>query len=275
MPTMKTLRPKILVACGCALLLIICASIVRANNYSYKVGNSLSYVSDSNPVPNSDSDTNTASSTNLDIPVVPADNQTDDMSQKLFANLMVLQSSGNLSDQSITDLATSMASQVDASNTIQYQVSDLTIINKATIAQTKDYANKFWAIRQKYVNVYKQNEIGSTNFSADPTDPSFSTGFAAVGDLYIKMAADLSKLPVPSALADLHLKLLNNYVASGLGLKKMNVVNSDPINAVSGLSTFSNYTDYETTILEIMAQYFSQDGIIFTSTDPGIGWNSV
>jgi hypothetical protein len=206
---------------------------------------------------------------------VPEENQTDIMSQKLFANLMVLQDSGTLDDQSISDLADNIASEVDASSTPEYQLSDLTIINNASIEQIKDYANQFWTIRQKYVDLYKQNPLGSTNFVADPSDPSFISGFTATGNLYIQMAAELSKLPVPSDLADFHLKLLNNYVASGLGLEKLSQLNSDPVATISGLTTYSEYSDYETTILEIMAKYFSESGIIFSDSDPGAGWNTI
>jgi general stress protein CsbA len=268
-------KSKVIAACTLALVLIVASVVIRYTN-TQKINNELSYVDNGN-TQNQDkalanSIDGTASSTNLEASAI---NQTDIVSQKLFASYMVLQNSGNLNADTATSLVNDITSGIDASVTPQYQANDLIIISTSTVSVLKNYANKFWAIRTKYVNLYKQHPLGSADFVADPSNPSFITGFVATGDLYIQMATELSKLPVPAELTDLHLKLLNNYVASGLGLKKLQQLNSDPIATISGLSTFSQYSDYETTILSIMAQYFSKSGIIFSSSDPGIGWNTI
>jgi len=270
--------PKLIIACVAAFALIAVAAFVRFTGYTGNIKNGLAYINNENLAGPSDSaqdavDTS-ASSSDLNVPVANQ-NQTDVMSQKLFASLMVLQQGGNLTDQSVLDLANNLASSVDASTTAQYQLSDLTIMSSSTPAQLKDYANQFWTIREKYANLYQQNPVGSADFAADPSDPSFASGFVETGDLYIQMAADLSQIPVPAQLATLHLDLLNNYAASGEELKKVGQINSDSVSAMSGLNTFEEYSDYETTTLEIMAQYFSDSGIIFTSQDPGIGWNTI
>ena len=272
-------KPTIIVACGLAIILIVAAVIIRYTNSNHKASSSLAYVNNAN---SASQDTSLedrasaallASSTDLSVPAI---NQTDALSRKLFSSFMVLQNSNNLNGQTISDLVTNIASNIDASVTPKYQLSDLTLISNATPKDLKDYANKFWAIRQKYVDLYKQNQLGSSTFLADPTDPSFAHGFVNTGNLYIQMAKDLSKLSVPAELANLHLKLLNNYIASGLSLKKLDQINTDPIATISGLSTFSQYSDYEDTILSILAQYFSKNGIIFNNTsDPGYGWNSI
>jgi len=266
-------KPKVIIACILAFVLIATSIIIRFVN-TQKINSQLAYVDSTAKQQNNlaNSINGTASSTDLSALVT---NQTDLVSQKLFASYMVLQNSGNLNAQTVTDLANNIASGLDTKTVNQYQASDLNLINNASTKEIKDYANEFWAIRQKYIDLYKKNPLGSQGFVADPSNPSFVSGFVATGDLYIKMANELSKLSVPAQLASLHLKLLNNYVISGLGLKKLDQLSLDPMATVSGLSTFSQYSDYENIILSTMAQYFSESGIIFGNNEPGSGWNSI
>lgn len=271
--TMFKSKPKVVIACILALVLITASIIIRLVN-TQKINSQLAYVDNTAQQQNNlaNSTNEMASSTDLSALVT---NQTDLVSQKLFANFAALQSSGNLNPQTITDLADNIASGLDTKATIQYKISDLNLINNASTKEIKDYANKFWTIRQKYMDLYSQNPIGSANFATDPLSSSFGSGFTATGDLYIKAANELSKLSIPSELAGLHLKLLNNYAASGQALKKLAQINTDSISAISGISTFSQYSDYEDIILSTMAQYFSESGIIFSNNEPGFGWNSI
>ncbi len=266
-------KPQVVIACILAFVLIATSIIIRFVN-TQKINGRLAYVDNianqQNNLANSINET--AFSTDLSALVT---NQTDLVSQKLFANFAALQSSGNLNPQTITDLADNIASGLDTKATVQYQISDLNLVDNASLKEIKDYANGFWAIRKKYMDLYSQNQIGSANFATDPLSSSFVSGFIATGDLYIKAASELSKLSVPSELANLHLKLLNNYATSGQALKKLAQINNDSMSAISGISTFSQYSDYEDIILSTMAQYFSESGIIFNESDPGFGWNSI
>ena len=85
----------------------------------------------------------------------------------------------------------------------------------------------------------------------------------------------LVKIDVPEELVGIHLNLSNNYSIMGSGLNQLNKSETDPVATITGLNTYSDYSDYEAVSLKVLANYFEASGIIFGQSDPGKGWQTI
>ena len=205
----------------------------------------------------------------------PNINETELMGKELFAQYMTVRQSGNLNNQTSDSIVKDLTSKISDNPTPFYHETDLNIIDKASTDDLKNYANKFWSIRQRYIKIYSDAINKSKDSNSADADTTLIQNFVLAGNLYSDMASELIKLPVPSELANLHLKIANNEQTSGSSLKKLNKLDTDPIVTITGLATYKRYSEYETTMLKIMARYFKESGIIFDNKDPGIGWSTL
>lgn len=267
---MKKFSPGIIVACILSFILIILSLFVRFTNTETRNSN---LTVDQNKIINNtytdNSTTTPATVTMLNI------NQTDFVSNQLLSSLISLKENGNYTPETTQYVINNLTDQINVAPTIQFTTADITIIPIPTLNDTKNYANKFWSIRAKYQNLYTQNANLNKNSITDSSSPAYIQVMIYAGNLYVQMADELKNLSVPKELADLHLKLLNNYEMEGSSLKQLNNIDIDPVLAITGLNTYSKYSDYEDTMLQILANYFSASGIIFSKADPGIGWKSL
>ncbi len=204
-------------------------------------------------------------------------NQTDILSKQVFSNFMVLRQSGNLNDTSIQSLADQLSSQIIASRQANkiYTVADLRVTSNATETELKNYGNEFFLLRIKYQNAFIGAIIAPDSPLIDTTDAGPINTYALLGNLYAWITADLLKMTVPDKLVSLHLEILNNYSGSAYGLKQFGQLETDPIAALSGLRLYGANSDQEELIIGKIAAYFVQNGIIFSASDPGYGWNNI
>ena len=263
---------KILFASIVALILIIFSSVVV-----YKQSKSTSKVSEGILVPIEETAASINSTEQTPTSNTGSTNQTDILSKQVFSNYMVLQQSGNLNDQNVQDLTEQLSDQILASSPSAkvYTLSDIKIISNPTKEDIKNYGNQFFIIRTRSQNMYIRNITAPNSPILDSSINGTANTFVLMGNVYEKIVADLLKLPVPNVLVNLHLQLVNNYAGSAFGLKKFNELNADPIAAVSGLSQYGKNSQEEETLVEKIGQYFIENGIIFSATDPGYGWNTI
>ncbi len=269
---MKKISPVIIVTTVLALFLIILALFIRFNDsVARSVG--LSVESSRNQQNFAVGNTNTeyVSPDSLNSGL----NQTDEISKKLLAQFLDLKQSGNLNENTTKSLVESISSQIKIVPPKIYTAVDIKIIPNQTKEDIKNYANSFWTIKTKYKNLFIQRKSPERDPALDFAGSLLTKDILIAANLYTQMGEEVSKLTVPASLVDLHLKLVNNYIASGVSLKQLENSETDPISTIAGLNNFSNYSDYESTTLIIMADYFKASGIIFNKTDPAFGWNSL
>ena len=270
---MKKFPPGIIVACILSVIFIMLSIFIKYG--SFRTTNSELSVGSDQVIPdtyvdNVDNSTATPATTDNS-----NQNQTDLTSKNLFTQYISLQQSGNLNSETSQTLVNDISSQIKITPEKQFALADLNVVQNPTTVDLKNYANKFWVIRNKYKNLYIQNISANEDTSVVSANSGAVQGLFRAGDLYIQMAVELVSIPVPKELANIHLKLINNYEVSGTSLKRLDKIDADPIVTVTGLNTYSKYSDYEDTMLRILANYFSASGIIFSSVDPGIGWKTL
>lgn len=204
-------------------------------------------------------------------------NLTTILSKQVFSNFMVLNQSGDLNAQTINDLTDQLSSQIiDKVPTAKvYTVADLHIISNPTKEDIKNYGNIFYAIRNKYQNAYIRGIIAPDSPLLDTTDNGTINTYILMGSLYEKIVTDLLQVPVPVSAVSLHLEIINNYSGSAFGLKQFENLNADPVAAVGGLNIYGKNSDMEELIIKKIANYLRENGIIFSTSDPGYGWNNI
>ncbi len=204
-------------------------------------------------------------------------NLTTILSKQVFSNFMVLNQSGNLNSQTISDLTDQLSSQIieKVPTAKVYTIADLNIIKNPTEEDIKKYGNEFFIIRNNTQNAFIRDISSPGSPLLDKSDTGSMNTYILAGKLYEKIVNDLLTLSVPANLVDLHLAILNNYSGSAFGLKMFGQLDNDPVAAIGGLNSYSKNVTVEETMVSNMAKYLRDSGIIFNENEPGYGWNSL
>lgn len=273
---MKGISPKIMMASVVAIVLIIFSAFLvhRQSVVVATTQNGVLVPSNENMVDNT-TYPNSATTTTQNSTSTP--NQTDILSKQVFSNFMTLQESGNLNNQTVQSLTDQLSSQIidNQPTTKIYTYADLKIIPNPTTEDIKNYGNQLFLLRTKYQNAYIRGAISPDSPYIDPSQAGMMRVFSSMGVLYEQITGDLLKMSVPAGLADLHLQLINMYSSSAFGIKQFEQLDTDPISAISGLNLYNQNSGQEDTIIQKIANYFGNNGIIFSSNDPGYGWYSI
>lgn len=265
--------PKIILSIIIAVLFVGGAilSVFKQAQNTHSAQGTLSATNDGWIAPVEVSSANASSTSLIDT------NLTTILSKQVFSNFMVLNQSGNLNDQTINDLTDQLSSQIieKAPTAKVYTVADLHIIPNPTKEDIKQYGNDFFVLRKNSQNAYIRDVTAQDSPLLDTSENGTIGVYVLVGKIYEKMSVDLLKLSVPKELTNLHLKIINNYSGSGYSLKQLDQLNTDPVAAVSGLNIYKTNSEQEDLLLEQMASYFVENGIIFSTSEPGYGWNDI
>ena len=89
------------------------------------------------------------------------------------------------------------------------------------------------------------------------------------------MAIELSRLSAPKDLAENHMEILNNYMASSDGLKGIGTLLTDPVMGMIGTQRHAEAEQNEKLLLKKIAENLFGSGIIFSENESGIFWNNI
>jgi len=199
-----------------------------------------------------------------------AANKTENLSKQLFSDYLGLKDSGQANNtEAVKQTADRIAQGVSAINVkTSYAKKDLKINTAANDADLALYANKLGEIRQKYRDRFV--EKASSDIYISPSDANFQTNISLAASLFASEAKELLALSVPSELADLHVRLVNSYAGSGVGLEKMKLLENDPLMSAVGIKQFDSESQNELVVLEELRTKLSASGIVFTQGDSAL-----
>lgn len=202
-------------------------------------------------------------------------NKTGNLGKQLFSEYLALKQSGKVNANVINQMTERLAAEIsESSPETLYFANDILTFPDSDKIRIKSYANTIALIRQKYYDMYGQ-KINDSSFLG-VNDPAFIENLILAGELYHDMADELLKIPTPHGLKETHLKLLNNYGQSAQGLKKIELINEDPLISALGIKEHETATVNETEILQEMKIFISTNGIIFLNGEAGFAfWNSI
>ncbi len=98
-------------------------------------------------------------------------------------------------------------------------------------------------------------ELNLIALALNHKDKSLLDGLNQIASVYISCAQELSTIPVPLEMANMHLALLNNVNNTGQTLIQFKVVFDDQINALSAIITYKKYSDATLNSLESINKY--------------------
>lgn len=203
-------------------------------------------------------------------------NLTNTIGRTLLINLSDAKSQGLGSDIPTQDKIIAQAqAQIDSSHsTPQYTSADLQI-SVQTGATLKAYGNSVMATVRAHPIANYDNTVLAVGNAVDTGSSDSLWQLPAIQKEYAAMARELAALSVPTTLAPLHLKVVNDLLLVADSYAGMNVVLSDPLRAVAGLQTYQSLTDELGRVFINIAQTFTQNGILFNKDEPGNAWNAV
>ncbi|MBM2818267.1 MAG: hypothetical protein HW401_857 [Parcubacteria group bacterium] len=205
------------------------------------------------------------------------DTETDILSKKLFAEYINLKQSGNFNEEAVIATVNNLVAEEiqNKKDTQYYFLKDIKTFSFNDKALLKSYGNSFATIRIKYKNQYIQNPLVKEGGVANLLDPEFIQGLVRTSEVYRNMAVELSKIAAPKDLADIHMEILNNYMASSDGLKELSALSTDPVKGMIGTQRHIEAEEKEKNLLSDVAEYLSDNGIIFSGNEAGNMWNNI
>jgi hypothetical protein len=171
-------------------------------------------------------------------------NKTDNLGKQLITDLVTLNSSGQATYANISSLSDQYVNNI--SNLVKADTKttkDLTIVGNSQ-QEVSTYSDSLSNILNKY-----QTDMKKVTPQTNTVDETFYSAVKSMGDVYKNTAQSLENMSVPSAMATLHLKLINLYLADTSAVAAIAETETDPAKAFSGLVNIQNNLDAETTVV--------------------------
>jgi len=144
----------------------------------------------------------------------------------------------------------------------QYTADGLKIDRVDTTESVRTYATTLAAYQ---VNLILEMQGSANDLQRD---------IGILGDIYAKHAEYLYAIKVPSPIAETHLKIVNNFSKSAASFEAFRREKEDPILVPLGLRAYQDASTDLEFYLRQLAQYFRDNGILFTQNEIGTYWDA-
>lgn len=144
----------------------------------------------------------------------------------------------------------------------QYTADGLKIGQVDTTESVRTYATTLAAFQ---VNLILEMQESASSLQRD---------IGLLGDIYAKHAEYLYAIKVPSPLAETHLKIVNNFSKSSAAFAAFKREKEDPILVPLALRSYQDASTEQELYLRQLAQYFRDNGIMFTQNEIGAYWDA-
>jgi hypothetical protein len=196
-----------------------------------------------------------------------ASNTTEALGISILSDYSSAKQLGTIDASAIDYLASKSASEITSLSFLPDPTGATDITVGGPQASLDAYGSSVSAMRDEYFGRFRA-EMLSNSFSS-PTDPKFLTLLGTAEGYYRTMAARLISTPVPAELAQIHLLLINNYRESAEALVALRKLDSDPVKAIAGFSTYQRLQEAELSILSAIRTELAKSGILFTVATAG------
>ncbi len=152
----------------------------------------------------------------------------------------------------------------------QYELLDLSITSDNSAEGIKTYVNAFGIVIEKYLKhpmSKSEDDLIAEALNDKRGGPHDELQLVAIG--YKNFAADLLALPVPTALAQAHLLIVNGYEGMGVGLMSVARIQEDPLNGTAGYEAYLKYRLDVTNGYALIVAHIGKERVVFGNTEPG------
>jgi hypothetical protein len=187
---------------------------------------------------------------------------TDLVGRQFMSDYLDLAANGEATDDNIAALAGNYANSITS-------LSSTATVGPEMLTVIADSAQNFTAYSSTISNLYQKYQSATADIvkrSGDMSDISsqgFVPGMNALASLYQSAAKDLEDTPVPTSLADAHLRLVNNYLSSSASFKALANATSDSASAYSALVTEAQNSSDESAILQSIQAILAINDVSF------------
>lgn len=189
----------------------------------------------------------------------------DNVARTLFANVVYLTQNGqqNLSEGDQAALVGDMVDKLQNSFVYKvYTANDLRIDQSSSVASVRLYAITLAS--------YQLNLILDMQKNVD----LIQSDLGVLGEIYAKQANYVAAIKVPKELADTHLQIVNNFSRSAAAFEAFSKEKEDPILIPIAMRAYQDASTEQELLLKQEAQFFKDNGIIFSQTEVGNYWNA-
>lgn len=190
--------------------------------------------------------------------------ETEAFSRELFASIAALKESGNLNDQSIKDLASTISENAGEKQiiTASYTTADIKMTGDSTTEIT-NYRTTMTQTLAKYDNSGIGKELIAIDAALSSEADKDKLGeLYAVAKAYRALAKDLTLVAVPQAAASMHLDLINSANNTGIALDNIPQIYDNALGGLIGLAQYDKESGVFEQKLRDLQDYFIQNGII-------------
>ena len=189
---------------------------------------------------------------------------TDNLTQNFFGKYLSTQSGGAIDDQSKEALVSSVVDQYANVDLFPDHFSTKDIITTSSLDKDsiKKYGNSF----------IKIEDDGVRQAKAISKDSDETKNLKAVGSAYKNLAINLSQLSTPDALAQIHLKIINNYYKLGEELSNIPEAVNDPVKILLIIKLLPESQPERDLLYLSISTFMKNSGILFDETEPGSYW---
>lgn len=203
-----------------------------------------------------------------------SDNLTSSVARSLFINLSTAKSQGLGGDIPTQDqlvaTAASQATKQEAPNA--YTLDDIRQVSQDSQSQ-KAYGNAVMRIMTSNPKASVEDTYIYLAQVTDTGDQKSLERIGDIGDAYTSLARQLSEVSVPTTLAPLHVKVVNDFAAAGTALHDVEKLATDPLLALQGLQNYQALQAEAARVLTTLAEQLRKNGILFTKDEPGSAWS--
>jgi len=188
--------------------------------------------------PNINSDKATGNST---------EDQNSALSKEFFAAIMSLAQNGNLDTNSLNVITNSISQKIVAEPIPDtYTMHSLNVV-PASVTTRNKYFIDFTNLISKYENDDIGSELSLIIQGIASNNQQIISSAEGIATAYRNFSQDLSKVPVPSDIAPLDLKIVNNYEKNAQAIEGLLRVEKDPL---VGMKALINYNKYNTDLVK-------------------------
>lgn len=200
-----------------------------------------------------------ASSTNPFDPS-PKDSVSDRFSKDIFSAYLQYQQDGVLPDGDaiIDNLEYLDIRDIDKN---KYSLAFLNIFVPTTTEELKGYGNNFAKV---YLDTVKPVDQNIAKYQSDINN---------MVPIYKALGENLLKVRVPSAIANEHLQLVNQYLKQADAFVLVGGEVKDPVKALLGLKVVREGMLIQVEMFTKIKKYLNDNGIIYEVSEPGNFWN--
>lgn len=180
--------------------------------------------------------------------IIPSDDsktitENEALSQEFFAAIVSLQQTGNLNDDSLKSISDAVGQRAVATPLPDvYTKADLKVIPDSANANT-EYYNAYNTLVTKYQNEDMGSELTLISQGLGNNDPQALYAAKTVGQAYVSFSSEFVKIPVPSSIATIHLRMANDYNKIGQAIGGLTVILSDQIAGMKAILNYKQYSD--------------------------------